>query len=48
MLRAMAHDIVRYPHAEHGFHCDRRASYREGAATDGWKRTLAWLQHLNG
>jgi len=43
------HDIVRYPHAEHGFHCDRRASYQEGAAKDAWSRTLAWLQrHLNG
>jgi carboxymethylenebutenolidase len=45
----VAHEIVRYPHAEHGFHCDRRASYQDGAAKDGWKRTLAWLQrHLNG
>ena len=41
------HEIVRYPHAEHGFHCDRRASYQEGAAKDGWTRTLAWLRrHL--
>jgi carboxymethylenebutenolidase len=44
----VAHDVVRYPHAEHGFHCDRRASYQDGAAKDGWKRTLAWLQRLNG
>jgi carboxymethylenebutenolidase len=43
----VAHDVVRYPHAEHGFHCDRRASYQEGAAKDGWQRTLAWLHgHL--
>ena len=43
----VAHDVVRYPHAEHGFHCDRRPSYQEGAAKDGWKRMLAWLQqHL--
>jgi carboxymethylenebutenolidase len=43
----VAHEIVRYPGAEHGFHCDRRPSYQEAAATDGWKRTLAWLrQHL--
>src|SRR5262249_52921524 len=41
------HEIVRYPDAEHGFHCDRRPSYQEAAATDGWKRTLAWLgRHL--
>jgi carboxymethylenebutenolidase len=43
----VAHEIVRYPGAEHGFHCDRRSSYQEAAATDGWKRTLDWLrQHL--
>jgi len=41
------HEIVRYAGAEHGFHCDRRPSYQEAAATDGWKRTLAWLgRHL--
>ncbi len=41
--------IVRYPGAEHGFHCDRRASYDEPAAKDGWARTLDWLRrHLPG
>jgi carboxymethylenebutenolidase len=40
-------DIVRYPGAEHGFHCDARASYDANAATDGWARTLAWFEeHL--
>jgi len=40
-------DIVRYPEADHGFHCDARASYHEPSATDGWRRTLDWLdQHL--
>ena len=39
--------IVRYPGAEHGFHCDARPSYNEAAATDGWARTLEWLDgHL--
>jgi carboxymethylenebutenolidase len=39
--------IVRYPDAQHGFHCDVRDSYDEAAATDGWRRTLAWLDdHL--
>lgn len=39
--------IVRYAGAEHGFHCDRRDSYNEAAAVDGWARTLAWLRrHL--
>ena len=39
--------VVRYPGAEHGFHCDARDSYLEPAATDAWARTLAWLDgHL--
>jgi carboxymethylenebutenolidase len=39
----VAHEIVRYAGAEHGFHCDRRPAYQEAAATDGWRRTLDWL-----
>lgn len=40
-------EIVRYPDAEHGFHCDRRPSYDEQAASDGWRRTLDWFErHL--
>ncbi len=40
--------IVRYPGAEHGFHCDVRPSYNEKAAKDAWARTLDWLrQHLS-
>jgi carboxymethylenebutenolidase len=43
----VAHEIVRYPNAEHGFHCDVRPSYDEAAAKDGWERTLDWLRrHL--
>lgn len=39
--------IVRYPDAEHGFHCDARDSYHEASATDAWRRTLDWLDtHL--
>ena len=39
--------IVRYPDAEHGFHCDVRDAYHEASATDGWRRTLEWLDaHL--
>jgi carboxymethylenebutenolidase len=37
------HDIVRYPEAEHGFHCDVRPSHNAAAAADGWQRTLAWF-----
>jgi len=36
-------EIVRYPEAGHGFHCDARPSYQEESAKDGWARTLAWL-----
>ena len=37
-------EIVRYPEAEHGFHCDQRDAYDETAAKDGWNRTLAWFE----
>ncbi|HUF84018.1 MAG TPA: dienelactone hydrolase family protein [Acidimicrobiia bacterium] len=40
-------EIVRYPDAEHGFHCDVRESYNPDAAKDAWTRTLVWFdQHL--
>lgn len=40
-------EVVRYPGAPHGFHCDRRADYRPEAAADAWQRTLAWFDsHL--
>jgi carboxymethylenebutenolidase len=43
----VAADIVRYPDAEHGFHCDARDSYHAESAADGWSRTLAWFDtHL--
>ena len=39
--------IVRYPDAEHGFHCDARPSYDDASATDAWARALDWLDsHL--
>ncbi len=38
-------EIVRYPDAEHGFHCDVRDSYNPDAAKDAWARTLAWFEH---
>jgi len=40
-------EIVRYPGAEHGFHCDVRASFHPEAAADAWSRTLAWLERLS-
>ncbi len=40
-------DVVRYPEAEHGFHCDVRDAYHPEAAADGWRRTLEWFEkHL--
>ena len=37
-------EIVRYPDANHGFHCDQRASYHEPSAKDAWRRTLEWFE----
>jgi carboxymethylenebutenolidase len=37
-------EVVRYPDAGHGFHCDGRPDhYDAAAAADGWARTLAWF-----
>jgi carboxymethylenebutenolidase len=36
-------EVVRYPEAQHGFHCDARDSYHEVSAKDAWQRTLAWF-----
>jgi carboxymethylenebutenolidase len=37
-------DIVRYPDAGHGFHCDQRPDYRADDAADAWGRALDWFQ----
>jgi len=37
-------EIVRYPGAGHGFHCDMRPDYHPDAAADAWRRTLAWFE----
>jgi carboxymethylenebutenolidase len=40
-------EVVRYPDAGHGFHCDERPSFHAEAAGDGWRRTLDWFErHL--
>lgn len=42
-------EVVRYPDAGHGFHCDARDQFEPQAARDGWQRTLAFLaEHLEG
>jgi carboxymethylenebutenolidase len=38
-------EIVRYPEAGHGFHCDQRDSYEPKSAQDAWARALAWFDH---
>ena len=44
----VAHQVVRYADADHGFHCDVRPSYNPTAAADAWDRTLAWFaEHLD-
>jgi carboxymethylenebutenolidase len=37
-------EIVVFPAAPHGFHADYRDSYRPLAASEGWKRLLAWFR----
>ncbi len=45
---AVPTEIVRYPDAGHGFHCDQRSSYHAASARDAWNRTLDWFgQHLH-
>lgn len=39
----VAHQVVRYADADHGFHCDVRPSFHPEAAADAWRRTLAWF-----
>lgn len=40
-------EVVRYPDAEHGFHCDARESYHRPSAEDAWRRALDWFaSHL--
>lgn len=41
-------EIQRHAGADHGFNCDRRASYHPQAAAAAWERTLAFLaEHLD-
>lgn len=42
-------EIVRYPDADHGFHCnDRPNVYNPTAAHDAWRRTLEWFdRHIS-
>jgi carboxymethylenebutenolidase len=42
-------EVVQYPDADHGFHCnDRPAVFNATAAADAWDRTLAWFDRYVG
>ena len=42
-------EVVRYPEAGHGFHCDERADYHAPSAADAWARALEFFgRHLAG
>jgi carboxymethylenebutenolidase len=36
-----SHEVVVYPEADHGFNCDRRATYHKASADDAWAKMLA-------
>ncbi|MEU6265120.1 dienelactone hydrolase family protein [Saccharopolyspora shandongensis] len=41
------HELIDYPHAEHGFLCeDRPGSYDPNAAKAAWKQILKALAHM--
>jgi carboxymethylenebutenolidase len=37
-------EVVRYPDADHGFHCDARSSFHPESSRDAWQRALTWFQ----
>jgi carboxymethylenebutenolidase len=39
----IAHEVKVYEAADHGFHCDQRASYHEASAKDAWRRTFEFF-----
>lgn len=43
---AVPAEVVRYPDAGHGFHCDERSSFVEPAARDAWRRSLEWFERF--
>jgi len=42
-VAANGSEIILFPGAPHGFHADYRGSYREMAASEGWRRMLEWF-----
>jgi carboxymethylenebutenolidase len=39
----VTHEIQVYDEADHGFHCDQRATYHEASAKDAWRRTFEFF-----
>jgi carboxymethylenebutenolidase len=39
----LGHRVYIYPGAQHGFHCDERASYDKASADIAWPRSLAFF-----
>ena len=40
-------EVVRYAEADHGFHCDERASFHPASSSDAWARTISFFDtHL--
>ena len=37
---SVAHEVHVYDDADHGFHCDQRATYHEASAKDAWRHTF--------
>jgi carboxymethylenebutenolidase len=37
---SIANEVHVYDEADHGFHCDQRATYHEESAKDAWRRTF--------
>lgn len=40
---AVPTEIIRYAQADHGFHCDERASFHQASSIDAWGRTIGFL-----
>jgi carboxymethylenebutenolidase len=47
-LAPAPYELIRYPDAGHGFHCDRRSTYHASSASAAWARTLTWLDIYAG
>jgi len=40
----VVHEVHVYEEADHGFHCDQRATYHEASAKDAWRRTFEFFR----